>query len=636
MEGWIDGGSSRKCALAILRRIEGNGFIQFFAKAMEDNEYNVMGIDFGTTNARVAVWKNGQIEVVPNEGGNRLTPSVVSFTESETLIGDGADNKRISNPKNTITDVKRLMGKKISDMRVQYDVRFWPFTVTSDAADNPMIQVDCSASGKTQYSPEEICSMILQYLQRQVENYCGKPVRDAVIAVPAYASDSEKESIQKAAKLAGLNVLRLLDEPIAAALAYNYSKNDSSKQILVYDLGGRNFDVSVLQFSDSRIHVICSVGESSIGGENFDSVLMEFLFEQYKRQKGEDISHDPQWRARMRRAVESCKVDLSLRTSSPIEFDNSDFTYSVPRFLFENLNRGVFQQTIDIVKETLQKAGFHKEEVSEVILVGGSTRIPRIQQLVKDTFPTATICKDINPEETIALGAVIMAVMTKLEQMKEVPSVALLSIGIETHGGVTEVMIPRGTQLPVTMACEFTIPMDYQSAIEFKLVMGERLMASDNVTIGSIAIPDMPLARSEETTVSVRMSLSTSHMLHVEVSVNQATRREERDISLDRDNPLSPLLLSEDELSAQIREAEEKRSEDEEKVRRCEARNQLDCAIEQGYGLLHKSTALMAPGWIQQVRTALDKARTWMEQNTEVECSAYEKQLEELRQAIRL
>lgn len=610
--------------------------IQFFANAMEDNEYNVMGIDFGTTNTRVAVWKNGQIELVPNEGGNRLTPSVVSFTESEILIGDGANNKCITNPKNTITDVKRLMGKKISDMRVQYDIRFWPFTVTSDATDNPVIQVEHSPSGKTQYTPEEICSLILKYLQKQVENYCGRPVRDAVIAVPAYASDSEKESIQKAAKLAGLNVLRLLDEPIAAALAYNYAKNDGSKKILVYDLGGRSFDVSALEFSDSRIHVICSVGDSSIGGENFNSVLMEFLFEQYKKQKGEDISHDPQWRARMRRAVESCKVDLSLRTSAPVEFDNSDFSYSVPRFLFENLNRGVFQQTIDIVRETLQKAGFQKEEVSEVILVGGSTKIPRVQQLIKDTFPSATLCKELNPEETIALGAVIMAVMTKLEMMKQVPSAALLSVGLETQGGITEVMIPRGTQLPVTMACEFTIPTDYQSAIEFKLVMGERLLASDNVTIGSICIPDLPLAKTEETTVSVRMSLSSSHMLHVEVSVNQAVRREEKDISLGRDNPLSPLLLSEEELSAQIREAEEKRGEDEEKVRRCEARNRLECAIEQGYGLIHTPTASMTSVWILQARTELDSARKWMKLNTDVDCPTCERRLEELRQALRI
>ena len=472
------------------------------------------------------------------------------------------------NFRNTIYDCKRLIGNRVSDPEIQEDIRSFPYTVVSDENDHPVIEVNQSSSGKTQFTPQEISGMILDYLRVQAESFSGRKIRDAVITVPAYFNEEQRQATLEAGKLAKLNVLRLLDEPSAAAFAYNFEQDTETKHILIYDLGGGTLDVSLLEVGKQRVHVISSVGNNHLGGEDFNHELMKFLFEQYKKQKGVDISTNNAWRSRMRKAVESCKLFLSSTSSSLIEFENDDFTYSVSRFLFEKLNKELFQRTLDVVKETLHRAGMTRDDVDEVILVGGSTRIPRIQQILADYFSAEKVCNSVNPDEAVAVGAAIMAAVEKYQRIKSMPQTSVLSLGVETHGGLMDVMIPRGSSLPITSTFEYTIPTDYQRTIEFRIAMGERLLTRDNVIVGSMVVNDMPLCKADSLSVLITMTLSCSHSLHVTVDVMPGQRRETVEISLDRDNPLSPLLLSQEEIQNRIIEAQESRQVDEEMVRR--------------------------------------------------------------------
>ena len=589
---------------------------------MEDDEYNVMGIDLGTTNSCIAVWKNGQIAIVPNEMGLRTTPSVVSFFPNETLVGYGAANKMTQNYHNTIFDCKRLIGHKISDPEIREDISSFPYSVVGDENGYPVITVNQSSSGKTQFTPQEISGMILDYLRVQAESFSGRKIRDAVITVPAYFNEEQRQATIEAAKLAKLNVLRLLDEPSAAAFAYNFEQDTDTKHILIYDLGGGTLDVSLLEVGKQRVHVISSVGNNHLGGEDFNHVLMSFLFEQYKRQKGVDISTNEAWRARMRKAVESCKVFLSSTSSSLIEFENDDFTYSVSRFLFEKLNRELFQRTLEIVKETLQRAGLTRDDVDEVILVGGSTRIPRIQQILSDYFSAEKMCNSVNPDEAVAVGAAIMAAVEKYQRIKSMPHKSILSLGVETHGGLMDIMIPLGSSLPATSSYEYTIPTDYQSTIEFRIAMGERLLIRDNIILGSIVVNDMPLCKTDALHVMITMTLSCSHSLHVTVDVTPGQRRESIEISLDRDNPLSPLLMSQEEIQVLINRAQSLRQVDEELVRRHKAMNVLECVMEEGYGFLYGLTENMPQEWIRQKYELLENTHNWMKNNVDADCAS--------------
>lgn len=589
---------------------------------MEDDEYNVMGIDLGTTNSCVAVWKNGQIAIVPNEMGLRTTPSVVSFFPNETLVGFGAAKKMEQNYRNTIYDCKRLIGNRVADPEIQEDITSLPYSVISDAKGHPVIVVNQSASGKTQFTPQEISGMILDYLRVQAESFCGRKIRDAVITVPAYFNEEQRQATLEAGKLANLNVLRLLDEPSAAAFAYNFEQDTETKHILIYDLGGGTLDVSLLEVGKQRVHVISSVGNNHLGGEDFNHELMKFLFEQYRKQKGIDVSSNNAWRSRMRKAVESCKLFLSSTSSSLIEFENDDFTFSVSRFTFEQLNKELFQRTLDVVKETLQRARMTREDVDEVVLVGGSTRIPRIQQILADYFSAEKVCKSVNPDEAVAVGAAIMAAVEKYQRIKAMPQTSVLSLGVETHGGLMDVMIPRGSSLPITSSYEYTIPTDYQSTIEFRIAMGERLLTRDNVILGSMVVNDMPLCKADSLSVVITMTLSCSHSLHVTVDVTPGQRRESIEISLDRDNPLSPLLLSQEEIQNRLEKAQELRQVDEELVRRHQAMNVLECVMEEGYGALHQLTNSMPQDWIRQKYDLLENTHNWMKNNMDADCAS--------------
>ena len=597
---------------------------------MEDCDYDVIGIDLGTTNSCVAVWKNGQIAIVPNEMGNRTTPSVISFLDTETLIGYTAFKKLKGNYQNTIFDCKRLIGHKVSDVEIQEDMRIWPFQVIADENDNPLFHLEKSKDGKFDYSPEEISGMLLKYLKEQADNYVGHPVNDAVITVPAYFNDSQRKATENAARLAGLNVLRLLDEPSAAALAYNFESGDQTRNILIYDLGGGTFDVSILEVGKQRIRVIASDGDNHLGGEDFDRVLMNYLFFQYERQTNEDISNNRLWRSRMRNAVEACKIELSVSSSSFIEFENSDFSFSVSRLLFENLNSSLFNRTIEVVKNTIEKAHLLKSDIAEVVLVGGSTRIPKIQFLLREFFTDAKICKSINPDEAVAMGAVIMAAVVKSQQLKLLPSKALLSFGIETQGELVEVMIPRDTPLPVTCSYDFITPLDYQKEVRFRIVMGERKLVRDCILLGEIHFSDLPLHHNGETVFSISMSLTQEYHLTVIAIESSGNKRIVWEMNLDKSNPQSPLNLTPYQLQNIIVESESKKLLDDELVGRHQEMNILYNLVEDSYAMLYMNEDHMSDEWILEKREVLDSIKEWIQQNPDAEI----REIEQRRQLV--
>lgn len=524
-----------------------------------------------------------------------------------------------SNYKNTVYDCKRLIGRKVSDPEIQQDMTAWPFQVLSDPDGNPVITIENSSSGKTSFTPEEISAMILHYLKVQAENFLGKSINDAVITVPAYFNDAQRKATEKAAHIAGFNVLRILDEPTAAALAYNFEQSDTTKRILVYDLGGGTFDVSILEVGKQKVNVLASDGDNHLGGEDFNNKLIDFLFFKYKQDKGVDISTDRLWRSRMHNAVEACKVELSVTSSSLIEFENSDFTYSVSRFRFENLNKDLFNRTIQVLENALAKANLTKEMIDGIVLVGGSTRIPRIQQLLHNYFPSSKVCKSVNPDEAVAMGGAIMAAVVATQRLHAFPGVAVESFGIETQGGIMEPMIPINSTLPAVCTYEFVMPTDNQSWVEFRVAMGERRLVRDNVVLGTVKLEGLQLRMSEETAITVTMTLSEDYKLQVIATESVTHRRSIFNINLDAKNDKSPLRLSEEQLHELVTEADQMRDRDEDLVARHLAMNTLECVVEEGYALLHNRDRRMTIEWIGQMRGLLDKVKRWMKENEDAE-----------------
>lgn len=582
---------------------------------MNNIDYDVLGIDLGTTNSCVTVWKNGQIEVVPNEMGIRITPSVVSFLNSETLIGKAAQKKISSNYQNTVYDFKRLIGRNIEDEEIKRDIENWPFVVNGDENGKPIIHVEKSEDGKLDYTPEDLSCMILKYLKRQADNFVGRPLTAAVITVPAYFTESQREATEEAARLAGLNVLRLLDEPSAAALTYSIDSTGEPRHIVVYDLGGGTFDCSILEVGHNRICVIASDGDRHLGGEDFVHNMMEYLFHAYRQRMNKDIRDDRLWRSRIRNAAEEAKIALSTHSSTDIEFENSDFSFAMSRSRFENMNNDLFRKTIAIVERTIEKANLKNSDISEIILVGGSTRIPCIQQMLQDSFPECTICKSVNPIEAVAKGAAIMAAVIQSQRLKEMPQQSLLSFGIEVQGGIVEVMIPRGTPLPAACTYEFVTPCDYQKTISFRITMGERPLARDCTVLGEVTIEELVLRQRGETTFSVTMSLSLDHHLEVVTMESSGQKRVIWDMNLDYTHPLSPLNKPPEVIDAIIRDSEIQRAVDADLVSRHQAMNALSCMVEDGYAFLHKNTPPMSSESLQQKKELLESIESWMYQN---------------------
>jgi len=534
----------------------------------------VIGIDLGTTNSVVAVMEGGDPVVIPNSEGGRVTPSVVAFTkDGERLVGQVAKRQAVTNPQNTIFSIKRFMGRKISE--VQEETKRVPYKVAAGPNDVAMIEV----AGK-RYSAPEISAMILQKMKQTAEDYLGHKVDKAVVTVPAYFNDSQRQATKDAGRVAGLDVLRIINEPTAAALAYGLDKKKDEK-VAVFDLGGGTYDISVLELYDvegsRQFEVKSTNGDTHLGGDDFDQRVIDWLVAEFKRDQAIDLSKDPMALQRLKEAGEKAKMELSgtQQTDINLPFITADqsgpkhLNYSLTRAKFEQLVDDLIQRTIPPMQQALKDAGMKPEEVDEVILVGGSTRIPKVQQIVKDFFKKEPH-KGVNPDEVVAIGAAIQgAVLTGEQKDVLLLDVNPLSLGIETLGGVTTVLIPRNTTIPTKKSEVFSTAEDNQTTVEIHVLQGERELASGNKTIGKFQLTGIPPAQRGMPQVEVTFDIDANGILHV-TAKDKATGKEQK-IRIEASSG-----LSENDIQKMVKDAEQNADADKSKREEIDTRNRLD------------------------------------------------------------
>ncbi|CAG8765808.1 24770_t:CDS:2, partial [Gigaspora margarita] len=535
----------------------------------------VIGIDLGTTYSCVAVHLNGRVEILANDQGNRITPSYVAFTDEERLVGDAAKNQAANNPTNTIFDAKRLIGRRFSDKEVQNDIRHFPFTVV-DKDGKPAIQVQVKGEEKI-FTPEEISAMVLGKMKEIAESYLGKKVTHAVVTVPAYFNDAQRQATKDAGTIAGLNVLRIVNEPTAAAIAYGLDKSDGERQILVYDLGGGTFDVSLLSIDDGVFEVLATAGDTHLGGEDFDNRVIDHFVKVYKKKNKVDITKDLKSMGKLKREVEKAKRTLSSQMSTRIEIesfhDGKDFSETLTRAKFEELNNDLFKKTLQPVEQVLKDANIDKKDVHDIVLVGGSTRIPKVVQLLEEFFNGRKASKNINPDEAVAYGAAVQGgILSGDERVKDIllVDVCPLTLGIETTGGVMTKLIPRNTMIPTKKSQIFSTAADNQPTVLIQVYEGERSMTKDNNLLGKFELTGIPPAPRGVPQIEVTFEIDANGIMKVSAADKGTGKSESITITNDKGR------LSKEEIDRMVEEAEQFAEEDRMLRDRIESKNQLE------------------------------------------------------------